>query len=354
MKILTAIGNPYINEVLRNYKEFEIIGKDIQYQEGVLEILEEKKDIDILILSNCLPAEYDFKELILNIKNICSQIDIIIFLDKKNEDIENFLNSEKIYKIYYLNDMNFDVFINSFIDRFKDNYNEISQEINDFKDLIYKNKENSKVIVVTGGFGVGKSIFCCLFSKLIASKNKKTLLIDSDIFNNSISMILNKRQENEVTKINKNLDFLGNLEKINYDNRNYKIKEMIQKFRDNYDFIIIDTSSRIDLNFVKNILTSNDFIFFLVEPNISELKKANSILEIILKDFFIETDKIKIIFNKTNKYKIAENILEEFFIDFEILGEIEYSEKYNLYINEGTNNFYKKTEYEKIYEKINI
>ena len=52
MKIATAIGDTYINEKLKKIDNIEIVGKDISYQEGVIEILEEKRDIDILILSN--------------------------------------------------------------------------------------------------------------------------------------------------------------------------------------------------------------------------------------------------------------------------------------------------------------
>ena len=42
MKIITATGIPEINERLKKETNFEVIGKDVQYQEGILEILEEK------------------------------------------------------------------------------------------------------------------------------------------------------------------------------------------------------------------------------------------------------------------------------------------------------------------------
>ena len=64
MKIATAIGDTYINEKLKKIDNVEIIGKDISYQEGVIKILEEKKDIDVIILSNNILGEYDFIELI--------------------------------------------------------------------------------------------------------------------------------------------------------------------------------------------------------------------------------------------------------------------------------------------------
>ena len=64
MKIITAIGNPYINEKLRTFENCQVEGKDIQYQDGIIEVLEEKKDIDIAIISNSLPEEYNFYILI--------------------------------------------------------------------------------------------------------------------------------------------------------------------------------------------------------------------------------------------------------------------------------------------------
>ena len=36
MKIITAIGNPYINEKLRTFENCQVEGKDIQYQDGII------------------------------------------------------------------------------------------------------------------------------------------------------------------------------------------------------------------------------------------------------------------------------------------------------------------------------
>ena len=38
-KIITAINNPKLNEQLKKENKFEIIGKDIQYKEAIIEIL---------------------------------------------------------------------------------------------------------------------------------------------------------------------------------------------------------------------------------------------------------------------------------------------------------------------------
>ena len=68
MNLITAIGNPNLNEKLKNKKTINVIGKDIQYQEGILEVLEERDDIEVLIISDILPGEYGFYKLINKIK----------------------------------------------------------------------------------------------------------------------------------------------------------------------------------------------------------------------------------------------------------------------------------------------
>lgn len=403
MKIITAIGNPYINETLKKFKNCQVEGTDIQYQEGIIEVLEEKKDIDIVIISNILPEEYNFNILINKIKMLKEDIEIIVFLKEKNEDIEIFLNSKKIYKIYYLNDENYEIFFSKFNENESDLSVGLSREINQLKNMILNNKkditienkkinsikrvnlnkekkykkikpqkaifnidEDNKIVVVTGNFGVGKSIVSSILANVIGLQNKKVLLIDFDIFNNSINTIfgINKYPSNYdklnfeslIKKINNNLDVICAPNHLFCENsiiRNDEINEIFEKLKVKYEFIVIDTSSNMNYKFVKTILSKGDKIIFLVEPNLSEIKKSNNLLEIFLEDFNIDVDKIKIVFNKVNKYQIAEVVLEELFSDFEIIGKINYEEKYNLLINKNMSKNIDKQEYEKIFEVLN-
>lgn len=394
MRIITAIGNPYINEQLKKIEECEVIGKDIQYQEGIIEALEEIKDIDIVVLSNNLPEEYDFNILINKIKMMNEDIEIIVFLKEKNTDIENFLNSKDIYMIYYFNSQNYKLFFSNFNSNFEDFNKEISKEIVELKNYILnndnkkiskirkvketnfrkarkvnvksnfkKNRSNTQIIVVTGPFGVGKSIVSTILSNLIQSKNKNVLLMDFDIFNNSINTILGicksfKKSDifeidNFIINVKSNFDvFLGSniifseKRNIRYD----ELKEVFRKLKERYDFILIDTTSNINYKFVKMTFANADKIVFLVEPNLLEIKKANYLLEVYLRDWDISIDKIKIIFNKVSKYKIAEAVLEELFDGFEIIGDIKYDEKYNLLINKNMSKNLDFMNYEKIYE----
>lgn len=226
MRLITAIGNPYINEKLRKMKNCEVIGTDIQYQEGIIEALEEKQDIDIIILSNILPKEYDLNILINKIKAIKENIEIIVFLSNKDEDTERYLNSKNIYKIYYLND--YDAFFYNFQTNFEESNEDVSKEISDFKKIIvktnYSNNEVSelevenKIISISGSFGVGKSIVSSILSNVISMENQKVLLIDFDVFNSSINTIFGMKKypknanaqdiESLIIRINKNLDII--------------------------------------------------------------------------------------------------------------------------------------------------
>ena len=66
--IITALCNSVVNDKLKEINEFNILANDILYQDGIFEILENRKEIDYLILSEFLPGEYEIKKLIEKIK----------------------------------------------------------------------------------------------------------------------------------------------------------------------------------------------------------------------------------------------------------------------------------------------
>lgn len=400
MKVITAIGIPEINERLKKIDDYEVIGKDIQYQEGILELLEEREDIEIVFVSNNLPEDMSFNTLINKIINIKNDIEIIVFLKEKNESIEIFLNSKKIYKIYYLD--NYEMFFANFNNSMSNA--DISKNIEDFKKIILEEKNNytlnsdeknkqiktkpieimkmlrktkenkiievenykkvdcGKVISISGVHGCGKSITAIILSKYLSTKNK-VLLIDFDILNSSINTILgiSKTPEtqsisnvhNSIIEYEENFYVLTSIDKIarNYDEKNYYwAVEIFEKLKYEFDYIIVDTETDEKTNKNSSIFAYSCEIIYLIEPNLSEVKKSNLYLEKILKDFEIEESRINIIFNKSNKNKISEKVLKEIYSEVNIIGEIEYSEKYNLIINK---NIYKEMNiYENIFEKL--
>ena len=111
-KIITALGNPILNENLLKEESFEILTKDIQYQEGIFEILEKEEEIDFLILSEILLGENKIEKLVEKIKFKNNKINIIVILEDKKEDLENILYLKGVIKIYYNNKVEIEEIIN--------------------------------------------------------------------------------------------------------------------------------------------------------------------------------------------------------------------------------------------------
>lgn len=130
MKVITAIGNPKVNEELKKDDFYEVIGVDIQYQDGIFEILEENKNIDYLILNLNLIGELNENELIEKILEENKKIKLIIILEKENEKIINYLFLKNIKNILLKN---------------KNNLNEINNIIKNNKEINFFDENNNLI-----------------------------------------------------------------------------------------------------------------------------------------------------------------------------------------------------------------
>lgn len=405
MKILTALQDPKTNEILKEKTKHNIIETDIQYQEGILETLEKNNKIDLIIISQLLPGNIGFKDLINKIKIINNNIEIIAILENKNNELKDFLKQKNINSIFYNNEITIDELINVIEEKDKNKKEmEINKEIKLLKEIIlennkkieqnkkekkinkilsilkeekikiiknskinnikkFKNKTNktqNKIISVVGIPGVGKSIFISLFSKNI--KHKKILIIDFDIYNKSLDLIFGYntklQQEKAIIKINNNIDLLSKIEiffKESYIEKN-KIKNILDSFSKKYDLIIIDNASEYSCEHTKEILKNSDSIIFLSDANLIELNKTKKLLEKYVNKWKIEKERINVVFNKININSINNKILNNLFSDFNILGKINFSNKYNLIINNNLKILNKKInkEYINIIKKMKI
>lgn len=412
MKIITALENPKTNEKLKEERNFEVIGNDIQYQEGVIEILNKNPEIDLIIISELLTGQVGFKELIEKIKTINKRIEIIAILKRENEEIKNYLISKGVFNIFYNNKITNNELINTI-----NNINntrkeiEINEEIENLKKIILeknnsnkkilskeiinknyfkikniigskinlKNKKEkiinkNKIISIVGTNGIGKSIFSSLLAKTI--KNKKILLIDFDIFNQSINSIFNvkrkntkkeKRQINKtknninnlIIKTNKNIDLIcatNILFNEKYKIEKNKIKIFLEELSSKYDLIIIDTTSECFFDYTKEILEKTDLIIFLTQANLIELKKSKNLLDIYINKWKINRQKFNIVFNKDNINAVDDKILKTIFSDFKIIGKIKTNKNFDLIINNNLKNIDKKIKkkFERIIKKINL
>ena len=64
------MNDPFFNEKLRNIDKYEVIGKDIVYQDGIEEVLNIKKDIDLIILRDNLVVKKKITDVIEKIKKL--------------------------------------------------------------------------------------------------------------------------------------------------------------------------------------------------------------------------------------------------------------------------------------------
>ena len=297
-KIITAMGNENLNQKLKKENIFEIVTEDIQYQEGILELFEKDNNIDFLILNELLPGNMDIKKLIEKIKLNNPNIKIILFLEKKNEELENYLYAKGIFKIFYHNQIEIKEIIELIQNNSKNSNQEIKKEIDELKRLLLEknkkenkinlffknntknnnknNKQNNKneifknnsnkifnnnsnsnlknqrkeIVCVSGTSGAGKSIFSVNLAKSFMQKENKILIIDFDILNNSLHTILGiKKYPEKIKNRIKNNNLLNEI----------KVEELIIKINSKIDLIsginlLFDSKYKISSVKIKNIL----------------------------------------------------------------------------------------------------
>lgn len=191
-KILTAIGDEELNTKLRVYDNLIIVNQDIQYQEGIIEAIQEFDDIDMLILHEDIFGELDLEDLLRSIIILKNDIEIVlitssaeieegsnivkIIYDKENyvKEIENYLSLKSLLKDdseYYkvqkiVNEERNENLDRAIIDnkveiqklkRKSDIFDDIKRKVKSFISKFSKDKEGSKVILVLGKAGVRKN-----------------------------------------------------------------------------------------------------------------------------------------------------------------------------------------------------
>ena len=301
--IMTAIGNPVFNKELRKQKNIKIIGKDIQYREAILDILEKNKKIDYIILNEEIPGEIDFENLINKIKEIKKEIKIIFFLKQEDKEKEKLLKELGITEIYLEKKINLQYLIN------------IIEERKIKNNKIIKKIENNKIIIITGLPKTGKTTLTILFTNILLEKNKKILIINFNkkTENNYLKLIRNKKNKNKIIKINNNLDLIWNFNSI-IKNKEKSIEEILRELKEEYNYILIDMGFN-NKNIKKEIYFYCDKIFLLINGDILEIKKTKNLFKKEINYFFNKRNNLYLIQNKyffkSVHFQIIKNIINK-------------------------------------------
>lgn len=322
INIVTALNNEKINKELNKIQNINIISKDIQYKEGIIELLEKNNNVQYIIINENISGQIKIEQLIKNIKIKNKKTNIIMVLNKKEKIKENYLTENKI-KYIYIEELNIKKILNI---------------------IFLKNN----IIAIMGNEGSGKTITTLILSEIL-SKNNKVLIIEDNIKNNSIIKLYKKDEKNKIIKIKNNL-YVFNIKKILINKRKIKINiiKEINEIKNNYDYIFIDTQNITSLKIYEEIINN---IIYILNSNILEFNK--------IKNIIYKKNNIKIILNNYNENSISEEVIKNIFNNkIIILEKIKYNKNYNKIINNNMNIYYldkeTKNKYLKIIEKIQI
>ena len=269
LRIALAINDNKIYETLKKQNDIELVCKEILYKEAILELLEENKKIDIIIIYENLLGEISLINLLKKIKEINKLIKIIVVLEKENIETEEKIKKLKIKNIYYKNNIN---------------YKNIIKIINNISNFKIKNIQHENKSYKNNKLNYEKN--------KNNIKNKNDSIIENNQFN-KIKNIKNYIYENKKNNLIKNKINRKNLnnKKINNNKLNNN-KENNNKLNNKYKFNQI-------ISFVINDNLNNKKNNILIAKNISKKNKEKKIAIVNFNE--IKNYKLKNNTNKSNK-----------------------------------------------------
>ncbi len=375
MKILVALDNEKVkNELIKLYGDI-VYKQDITYMEGVIEFLSNTDEEYILITRDNLNGNLNNMLFAKQIKLSNNNTRVIYIVSKLTNEYKEFLFSNKIFNIIE----------GEYID-----IKQIADVIENDKNIIYKSNEifNSnqvipkQMIAVFGTSGAGKSFISSIISKEICNELKiSTCLIDMDIQNPSID-IFNNLEANVsnisqiVEDVDKRIEINGNINKyvqkdknnrkLNYITNNVSLydcqnklsKEYYQKIysacSQTYEYCVIDLPSTPFLDVVEYTLKYSTKIYFVINPNYLSIRQAIKYLDLMVRNWNIQKEKINIILNKIQKNSLDIDQVESLIKGYKAILSIEYNKDIESFINGAINIIDVKINTQNMYRNLGI
>lgn len=373
-KFYIAIDNEEKFKEIKKYieeKGYFVFQNDLIYEDAVLEVIkniDNTKENILLISSNIIENINKYKKI--NVENLKIYYFVDTFEEKDNFEKNGLTN------IFDKADLNTFFIMNKIIR--KDSFKENRFEINRFNKNRIDNKDNQKgnvinnidllkkeikeleclkglnerknlkseIIVFTGEAKCGKTTLALSVLENI-KEEKNILFIDFNLRSKDIYYKYNISNKNESfyeKEINGNkVDFLlkmNYLLKTNDDKKQglnkdigYKMRNILDEYRNKYDLIIIDLDKNVDYKILKSIFLKSNKIFFVIEPINIEIYNSLNLIDLFLNRNILNEDKVFIIFNKYDYNSISQEILKEIFKKYKIECIVKNKMKYRKILN---------------------
>ncbi len=238
IKIITAVGNEELNNILKKQKNIKIENPDIQYQEGIIEALEKYPDTNMIILSENIIGNFKIEELIQNIIIIKNNIKIILLCNEKI-----YKEDENLIKVIKYDEDYFDIILKIFSNEIEiKNKNEI-QEIENYKNKLLEKNEYEN-------FEEG------LDKKINEEKNFDNKIIDEKI-EKEIQELKNYKNNLKQKNINKKIKIKN---RVNKNNILKRIKEIIKNIKEK----LIKKQKKIITIIGCSGVRKNNFYFYII------------------------------------------------------------------------------------------
>lgn len=213
-------------------------------------------------------------------------------------------------------------------------------------------RKKGKIITITSSKGgVGKTIFITNLAGIMASKNKKILLVDCDIVGGAIALNLDlnpkktifhisddltnnryQNYENYITHYHKNIDVIAACKdprqalKIDMN----AISKFLSQVKNYYDFVFVDTTHGLTKENIM-ILDKTDIILYMMTNDLMDMKNTKAFMDVMNE---IEIDPIKVVLNNSRDTSL--NYFSKYDIRSMIGRNIDYSLGHSLYIRNIT------------------
>ena len=373
-KFYIAIDNEEKFKEIKKYieeKGYFVFQNDLIYEDAVLEVIkniDNTKENILLISSNIIENINKYKKI--NVENLKIYYFVDTFEEKDNfekngltnifdkADLNTFFIMNKIIRKDSFKENRFEInrFNKNRIDN-KDNQNGnvinnidlLKKEIKELeclKGLNERKNLKSEIIVFTGEAKCGKTTLALSVLENI-KEEKNILFIDFNLRSKDIYYKYNISNKNESfyeKEINGNkVDFLlkmNYLLKTNDDKKQglnkdigYKMRNILDEYRNKYDLIIIDLDKNVDYKILKSIFLKSNKIFFVIEPINIEIYNSLNLIDLFLNRNILNEDKVFIIFNKYDYNSISQEILKEIFKKYKIECIVKNKMKYRKILN---------------------